>query len=93
MYKVTYLPVVLAEDIPRLDKTVRANVLRAIEEKLFRSPDLFGKPLRHALRNCRSLRAGDYRIVFRIEKETVIVLVIAITHRGDGYERAERRVK
>ena len=45
----------------------------------------FGKPLRYSLKGARSLRAGDYRVVFAIERDDV-VLIVKIGHRRDVYE-------
>ena len=53
-------------------------------------PDVFGIPLRRSLKGHRKLRVGDYRIVFRIEKKTVLIL--AILHRSVVYQRTSRRV-
>lgn len=33
------------------------------------------------------LRVGDYRIVFSIEQEALLILIIAIGNRGDIYHR------
>ena len=56
----------------------------AIEERLMVDPIGFGKPLRYSLKGHRRLRVGDYRVVYRIEKKTVVI--IAIKHRKDVYE-------
>ncbi|MFH0770522.1 MAG: type II toxin-antitoxin system RelE/ParE family toxin [Candidatus Peregrinibacteria bacterium] len=55
----------------------------ALEQKLMTYPDLFGKPLRNAMQSYWSLRVGDYRIIYRIEKTTVRILDIA--HRSKVY--------
>jgi mRNA interferase RelE/StbE len=47
-------------------------------------PVSFGKPLRYSLKGYRRLRVSDYRIVYRIEGATVVV--IAIKHQKDAYE-------
>ena len=44
-----------------------------------------GKPLKGALAGRYSLRAGSYRIVYRIEAAVLLVLVIDIGHRRDVY--------
>jgi mRNA interferase RelE/StbE len=77
-------------DLNRLDSFWKVQVLGAIEEKLLTEPDYFGKPLRQALRGCRSLRVGDYRIVFRIQQRTVTIL--AIVHRSTEYKDLEQRI-
>lgn len=85
-YQVRYLQQVVTTDIPTLDAHVRALIKRAIEERLMIDPIAFGKPLRYSLKGHRRLRVGDYRIVYRIEPATKIVLIIAIKHRKAVYE-------
>ena len=46
----------------------------------------FGKPLRYSFKGHRRLRIGDYRVVYRIEQENMLVIIIAIKHRKDVYE-------
>jgi len=33
------------------------------------------------------VRAGDYRIVYQVDDDMLVVLVVAIGHRGDMYRR------
>jgi len=89
-YFVKYHPLVVKKDIPALDKTWRARIKTAIEQKLLTAPDLFGLPLRRSLKGHRKLRVGDYRIVFRLEKKTVVIL--AILHRSNVYQRVAGRM-
>lgn len=80
-------------DPKTLEKLSRHDLLRiqaAIEEKLATQPEMFGKPLRRSLRGYRSLRVGDYRIVFRVHASTVIIF--AIEHRSVIYREFEKRV-
>jgi mRNA-degrading endonuclease RelE of RelBE toxin-antitoxin system len=85
-YQIEYLEVVIEEDIPQLPKKIKAVIKKAIEERLMTDPVGFGKPLRYSLKGHRRLRAGDYRIVFRIEQSKQTVLVTAIKHRKDVYD-------
>ena len=78
------------DDLARLDAFWHDEVLTAIENKLLTQPELFGKPLRQSLQGCRSLRVGDYRIVFRIEKK--VVYIFAIIHRSTNYKGVEKRL-
>jgi mRNA interferase RelE/StbE len=89
VYSLAYHALVVREDIPALDAVWRQRIKRAIEEKLTSSPDLFGLPLRRSLKGYRKLRVGDYRIVFRIEKKTV--LIMAMLHRSTIYHVVGRR--
>ena len=90
MFNVTYHHLVVDDDIPKLPNEWKERVRRAIEERLMTQPDLYGKPLRRSLKGYRKLRVGDYRIVFRIEKNTVRILIIQ--HRSVVYQQAEKRI-
>jgi mRNA interferase RelE/StbE len=83
-YHIEYLASVVQEDIPNLPKTTKISIKKAIEERLMADPISFGKPLRYSLKGHRRLRVGDYRIVYRVEKQ--IVIIIAIKHRKDVYD-------
>ena len=90
MFEVLYHYLVVRGDISRLPAVWRKNVRRAIESKLTAQPDMYGKPLRRSLKNYRKLRVGDYRIIFRIENNTV--KIFAIQHRSMVYSVAEKRL-
>ena len=82
-YRLEYLESVVATDIPALPKAIRARVRTEIERKLSTRPVEFGKPLQYSLKGCRRLRVGDYRVIFTIEEDCV--LVVKIGHRKDVY--------
>ncbi|MDR0774278.1 MAG: type II toxin-antitoxin system mRNA interferase toxin, RelE/StbE family [Rickettsia sp.] len=45
----------------------------------------FGKPLKHSFKGCRSLRIGDYRVIYQIVDTAINILVIQ--HRKDCYNK------
>lgn len=77
-------------DIPTLDRNDRKHIEKAICTKLFTKPEIFGKPLQQQLFPFRSLRVGEYRIVYRVQKK--VVSIIAILHRSIVYKEAMRRL-
>lgn len=79
------------DDLERIDFLWCKRISAAIAEKLVIQPELFGKPLRHSLKGCRSLRVEDYRVIYRIERSLIKILIIG--HRSDVYRRAEKRVE
>ena len=85
-YSIFYLANVISHDIPKLPKTIKTQIERAISERLTLDPIGFGKPLRYNLKGSRRLRVGDYRIVYHIQEKNVIIT--AIKHRKDAYENA-----
>ncbi|MCI0556915.1 MAG: type II toxin-antitoxin system RelE/ParE family toxin [Nitrososphaera sp.] len=89
-YHIEYYGAVFREDIPRLSNEVLKRLEETIYTKLTTHPEIFGKPLRASLRGHRTLRNGDYRVIYRIEHTNVRVIVMR--HRKDAYEEAFRRV-
>ena len=47
-------------------------------------PEKYGEPLKKELFGYRKLRVEDYRVIYRIRKETVTVLVLKIGARRDS---------
>lgn len=89
-FDILYHEDVIKEDIPKLDETIRKRLKKAIEEKLSRQPDIFGKPLRRSIKGYRKLRVGDYRVIFRIEKEKIKIFIIQ--HRSTVYKNINKRI-
>lgn len=89
MYEVQYDARVVDDLVP-LSKATQNQIGKAIEEKLTTSPEIFGKPLRHSLLGFRSLRVGDYRVVYIIKK--FVVKVFFIGHRSIVYKIIEKRM-
>lgn len=85
-YRIEYLESVVTVDIPRLSKSEQRRVKQAIESKLSSHPVEFGKPLRYSLKGARRLRVGDYRVIYTIEPDEVI-LIVKIGHRREVYEK------
>lgn len=84
MFRVVYRPDVVREDIPRLNRDLKDRIKRAIETRLTRAPQDYGKPLSGNLQAYWSLRVGDYRVVYRIEPP--LVKVLSIANRRDAYQ-------
>jgi mRNA interferase RelE/StbE len=81
------------------DKRVRENLFKRIEQ-LANDPERQGKPLQDELSGLRSVRAigQRYRIVYKVERDRVVVIVVAvgIRRRGDRsdiYEIATKLVR
>lgn len=89
MEKIKYIieyDVDIEEKLRELPKSVREIIRKVIEKKLTVDPITFGKPLRYSLKGYRRLRVGDYRVIYRIIEDKVIVMIVDIDHRRDVYE-------
>ncbi len=80
-----------ARAIGRLDPQVRIRV-RAAVEKLAVDPTR-GKPLQLTLQGLRSWRTGDWRIIYRARNEQLEILVVAVGHRREVYDRLRDRLR
>lgn len=75
-FDVTYAQDVVEKDIPKLDAKSKILIKTAIENKLIKHPEIFGKPLKNSLSGYRKLRVGDYRVIFEISKNKIIIWMI-----------------
>jgi mRNA interferase RelE/StbE len=94
-YKIVLHKDVVAVDSKRFDaKTKNKIKMKCIELLSFR-PDEVGQPLRAPLQGYRKLKIfSDYRVIYRVEKERVIVFILAVGIRRDFevYEIALKRL-
>ena len=74
-----------AKELRRVAKPDRTRIVAAID-RLAETPHL-GAALKGDLRGLRRLRVGDYRVVYEIRDEELVVLVIRVAHRRDAYRR------
>lgn len=86
VFEIEYLESVVEEDIPALPKTMRTRIKNAIETRLAIDPIGLGKPLRYSFIGHRRIRVGDYRILYRMDMNKHIIVIVLIKHRKDVYE-------
>ena len=84
VFEIVYDTLVIREDLAQLDRPTLRRIKSAIEVKLVTRPDVYGKPLRGALRGYWSLRVGDYRIAYHLKGSTVYIDVVE--HRTKAYK-------
>lgn len=73
-------------ELERLNTNIRKRIVTAIEYRLTKAPEIFGKPLRYSLKGLWSLRVGDFRIVYSIKVKEEEIIILRIGHRRDVYE-------
>jgi len=69
----------------RLGKLIRLRIAAAIA-KLASDPFL-GKNLKGELKDYRSYRVGDYRVIYMVKRQRVLVEIIRVAHRREAYRR------
>ncbi|BBH16791.1 toxin RelE [Nocardioides baekrokdamisoli] len=72
----------LSVDLP---EAVAAACAQFIFGPLAESPYRVGKPLRDELEGRYSARRGEFRVIYEIHDERVLVRVITVRHRRDAY--------
>lgn len=89
-FELRYHPDVRDVDIPQLNETLKKRIKKAIEERLSISPHQYGEPLRKTLKGYWKLRVGDYRVVYKVERNEI--LIFAIINRKDVYKKIIKRI-
>ena len=71
-------------DLKKLDSSIQKRII----DKLFELKEnpLLGIPLTGHLSGLRKLRIGDYRAIYQIRNQELIILVVKIGHRKNVYE-------
>ena len=91
-YDVEWDPKALKE-LRKLDGAVRLQFLRKLQER--QSHPRVPADVLHGLKDCYKikLRGAGYRLVYRVEDERIVILVLAIgkRERSSVYEQAAKR--
>ena len=72
----------LADTLP---EQIAAAVWEFISGPLLDNPYRVGRPLRFGLEGFHSARRGQYRVIYRVHDQEVVVEVVKISHRSDSY--------
>jgi len=86
MYRIEFLREAY-EEFKKLDKPIQ----RIIKEKLIllaKNPEALKnniKPLKGNYSGLYRLRVGNYRVIYKIEKQKLIILIVRVGHRKEIY--------
>ena len=69
--------------LARIPKPDRTRIVNAIDD-LAEHPHA-GSALKGGLRGLRRIRVGGYRIVYEVQDEALVVLVVRVAQRGTAY--------
>lgn len=82
-YTIHYNKLVDWKRFQKISNDDKTRIRHAIERKIAVDPLIFGKPLRTPFAGLRSLRVGDYRIIYLIKKDSVEIVMFG--HRSTIY--------
>ena len=83
MHAVEFLPSA-ARELGKLDRRAQARIGRAID-RLASDPRGLGAMKLSGPSNIWRVRVGDYRVLYQIQEEALLVLVVRVGHRRDVY--------
>jgi len=89
-YKLIYHRKVKKNDLSKIDKKDKFMIKRAIEERLAKKPEFYGRPLRRTLKGYWKLRVGEYRVVYKTLGDEI--RIFAIRHRKEVYQIVKKRI-
>ena len=84
MYQIDITPEGLRH-LHKLPEKVRAAAIEMMLGALSQAPRRVGKPLLGELAGLLSARRGDYRVIYEIDDERLVVTVHRVGHRRDAY--------
>ena len=88
-YEVLIDEFVLKDDFKSIELHNQKKIIKAIRERLSTEPEKYGQPLRGDLKGYWKLRVGEYRVIYEILKDRVVVYVIKVgLRRNDEVYRA-----
>lgn len=95
MWRVRVHPLVVREDLGRITDRDRRLILKTIYKKLALAPEKYGQKLHGSLGEFWKLKVSDYRVIYSIRKQEVLVLVLKIGLRRDDevYRQMLLRIK
>jgi mRNA interferase RelE/StbE len=70
----------------KIDRVTAMTILRKLTE-LQTDPYAYGTTEVISRPGHRRLRVGDYRVVYRIDGGRVVIVVVAVGHRGEIYDQ------
>ena len=83
MWQIKIHRLVVEEDFKDIPSSQQKHLLQVIKKKLSLNPESYGRPLSGEFAGYWRLRVEDYRVVYRILKDEVVVFVVKIGIRKD----------
>ncbi len=83
MYRVIWDKAVFQE-LKHLDKSQAIKLVKKVEEYLSKAPEKLGKPLVGRFQGLYRYRLGDYRVIYEINREEVVIIIVQVGHRRGG---------
>jgi len=73
-------------DLQKIDRQKQKKIIAKIKDYLSKDPLSLGKPLKGIFKGLYRYRFGSYRVIYAIDRESVIILILRIADRKDAYQ-------
>ncbi|MEN8222170.1 MAG: type II toxin-antitoxin system RelE/ParE family toxin [Acidobacteriota bacterium] len=73
-------------DLKKLDKNLSKKIVDKLKNHLVKNPLNLGKPLKGIFKGMYRYRFGDYRIMYVVKSEELIILIMTVGHRKKVYK-------
>ncbi len=70
----------------RLDRPARKRILNKIEKHLAKNPKELGRPLAGQFQGLWRYRVGDFRVIYKVAEEEILIIVARVGHRKNVYD-------
>ena len=91
-YEIIFDHRVIKDDLKSIGDTEKKRIVRDIGKKLKSASLDFGKPLQYKLKKLYSLRVGDYRVIYQIDQNDMLITILKIGHRNEVYDEVLKRL-
>lgn len=74
------------KDLQKIEQQKQKKIIAKIKDYLSKDPLSLGKPLKGIFKGLYRYRYGSYRVIYAIDRESVIILILRIADRKDVYQ-------
>ena len=74
------------DDLRKIDRQTQKKIIARVTEYLSKDPLSLGKALKGIFKGFYRYRYGSYRIIYAIDRGSVMILILRISDRKDVYE-------
>ncbi|MCI4463014.1 MAG: type II toxin-antitoxin system RelE/ParE family toxin [Caldisericum sp.] len=71
------------KSVSKFPKEIRERIVEKVDE--LRDSPFLGEPLSGDLKGLRRIKIGDYRIIYFVDTDKVIIIVVKVGHRSEIY--------
>ena len=95
MWQIKIHRLVVDEDFKKINKHDRSLIIKTIYKKLSIAPEKYGTHLHSKLKGYWKIKITHYRVIYRIEKGSILVLVLKVGMRREEavYKEMLQRIK